>query len=449
MSDLSFPADFLWGTATASFQVEGAGHEDGRGESIWDRFCRIPGKVHAGDNGTVACDQYHRYAEDIAIMKAAGIQSYRFSIAWPRILPLGTGKINQAGIAYYLRLLSALKDADIKPVATLYHWDLPQPLQYAGGWADRGTALAFANYARLCYEAFGELVETWITINEPLCVAYKGHLDGVLAPGIKDPRIAYRAVHHLNLAHGLAVESFRNSGRAGTIGIAWNLVSPRPATARPEDRAAARRVLDHDTRMFTSPVLGKGYPALATELGLELPIEPGDLELIARPIDFIGINYYSERPVKADPGSPIGAREEASWEPVTAMGWPVVPQGLLRQLRWIAGEAPGIPLYITENGSAEADIPVLEADGSRRVHDSARIAYLEAHLAVCAQALKEGILLKGYFLWSLLDNFEWSWGYSRRFGIVFCDFHTLERIPKDSCYWYRDFIATHSMQRES
>jgi beta-glucosidase len=441
MSKLSFPSDFLWGAATASFQVEGAGREDGRSDSIWDTFCRTPGKVHAGDNGDVACDQYHRYAEDIAIMKSIGIQAYRFSIAWPRILPQGTGTPNQAGLDYYKRLIQALKAAGIKPVATLYHWDLPQVLQDSGGWANRATAVAFAAYARICYEALGDELDTWITINEPLCVAYLGHLHGYHAPGFTDSATAYRVVHHLNLAHGLAVKAFRDSGKKGSIGIVWNLATPRPATVSAEDRAAVERVIDHESRMFSSPILGKGYPDMVASRGIQLPIQSGDLDLIAKPIDFIGVNYYAEHALRADDTAPLGASGVPSWQAVSEMGWPVVPQGLLRQLRWIAAEAPGIPLYITENGFAGADAPVLEADGSRRVHDSARIEYLHGHLAACSAAIAEGIPLKGYFLWSFIDNFEWAWGYSRRFGIVYCDFQTLERIPKDSCYWYRDLIA--------
>jgi len=441
VGDFIFPEGFVWGAATASFQVEGAGREEGRGESIWDRFCRTPGKVHAGDNGDVSCDQYHRYDEDIALIKAAGIQSYRFSIAWPRIFPNGMGKVNAAGIAYYRRLVAALKTAGIKPVATLYHWDLPQVLQDAGGWANRATAAAFVAYARTCFEAFGAEVDTWITLNEPFCAAYLGYLQGIHAPGLTDPVAAYRSVHHLNLAHGLAVRAYRELGQKGSIGIVWNLSTPRPASSTPADRIAAERWTDHDTRMFTSPVLGKGYPALAAELGIALPVETGDMDIIASPIDFIGMNYYSERPVRADSRNVLGVSEAPSWQKVTAMGWPVVPQGLLRQFRWIAAEAPGIPLYITENGCAEADLPVLGPDGKRRVHDVPRVDYLRSHLAACSQAIAEGIPLKGYFVWSLIDNFEWAWGYSRRFGIVYCDFNTLERIPKDSYYWYRDLIA--------
>ncbi|GAB1482417.1 GH1 family beta-glucosidase [Treponema sp.] len=445
MSDLQFPDGFLWGSATASFQVEGAGQVGGRGESIWDRFCATPGKVHAGDNGIVSCDQYHRYEEDIALMRAAGIQSYRFSIAWPRIFPQGTaargdGKPNAEGLAYYRRLIAALHAAGIEPVVTLYHWDLPQVLQDEGGWTNRATAVAFASYATVCFKEFGRDVQRWITLNEPWCSSYLSYLLGAHAPGLKDAKAAYKALHNLNLAHGLALKAFRSSGIKGEIGIVWNLVTPRPATRREEDRRASERMIDHETRMFTSPVLGKGYPALVKELGIELPIQDGDLELIAAPVDFIGLNYYNERAVAYDEKSPLLARTVPSYEEVTDMGWPVVPEGLMRQLRWIAEEARGIPLYIMENGCAEKEVCSLEEEG-KRVHDPKRIAYLRSHLAVCSRAIKEGIPLKGYFVWSFIDNFEWSFGYSRRFGIVYCDYQTLERIPKDSYYFYRDVIS--------
>ncbi|HCM28789.1 MAG: beta-glucosidase [Treponema sp. GWB1_62_6] len=446
MSSTSFPDDFLWGSATASFQVEGAAREDGRSESIWDRFCRIPGKVHAGDNGDVSCDQYHRYPEDIALMKKLGIKAYRFSVAWPRIVPGGTGETNPAGIAYYKRLIAALLEAGIEPVLTLYHWDLPQSLEDSGGWTNRATAEAFAEFARTCYREFGPSVRRWITLNEPFCAAYLGYLYGTHAPGIRDAGTAYRAVHHLNLAHGLALKAFRETGLPGEIGIVWNLSTPRPATRRPEDRRAAERIIDHDTRMFTDPVLGKGYPAsVVAERSIALPIESGDMALISRPIDFIGLNYYNERPVSGDADDPRVVLDEPSCERVTDMDWPVVPEGLLRQLRWITTEAGGIPLYITENGSAERDAPVLEAGGKRRVHDTDRIAYLRLHLDACARAIAEGIPLKGYFVWSFIDNFEWAFGYSKRFGIVYCDYATMERIPKDSFYYYRDAIAGYGL----
>lgn len=441
MASMVFPENFLWGTATASFQVEGAGREDGRSESIWDRFCRTPGKVYGGDNGEVSCDQYHRYAEDIQLMAAAGVHAYRFSIAWPRIIPGGVGKPNPAGIAYYKRLIAALKAEGIEPVVTLYHWDLPQTLQDAGGWTNRATAEAFAEYARVCFAEFGGDVKRWITVNEPYCSAYMGYLFGGHAPGIKDPASAYRAVHHLNLAHGLAVKVYRSMGLGGTIGLVWNLVTPRPSRNREEDRRAVERTIDHETRMFTSPVLAKGYPALVEEKKIALPIEAGDMETIAQPIDFIGLNYYTERPIAGDPIDPHAIHGRPSSERLTDMGWPVVPEGLMRQLRWINAETGGsLPFYIMENGCAERDTPTVE-DGHRRVRDPLRVEYLRTHLSTCSRAIAEGIPLAGYFVWSFIDNFEWAYGYSKRFGIVYCDYATLERIPKDSYYFYRDVIA--------
>ncbi len=443
MASLHFPDDFLWGTATASFQVEGAGREDGRSESIWDRFCRTPGKVYRGDNGEVACDHYHRYAEDVALMAQAGVKAYRFSIAWPRIVPDGVGKPNPAGIAFYKRLLASLRDAGIQPVATLYHWDLPQVLEDAGGWTNRATATAFAEYARVCFTEFGDDVKMWTTLNEPLCSAYMGYRWGAHAPGIADDAAAYRAVHHLNLAHGLAVKIYRSLGQGGKIGIVWNLVTPRAATRREEDRIAAERVIADQTRVFTDPVFGRGYPALTYQDGtrVDFPVEAGDLDSISAPIDFIGLNYYTERPIAGDRSDPRGLRQLDSYERVTDTDWPVVPEGLVRQLRWITAESGGkLPLYIMENGCAERDVPTGEA-GRRRVHDPERVDYLRRHLAACSAAISEGIPLAGYFVWSFIDNFEWAHGYTKRFGIVYCDYATLERIPKDSFYFYRDVIA--------
>lgn len=442
MAKLDFPADFLWGAATASFQVEGAAREDGRGQSIWDTFCRTPGKVHAGDNGEVSCDQYHRYPEDIELMKRAGIKAYRFSIAWPRIIPNGVGPVNPAGVAYYKRLVAALEAAGIEPVATLYHWDLPQALQDAGGWTVRATAEAFAVYAAVCFREFGASIRKWITLNEPWCAAYLGYQNGVHAPGIADEQSSYRAVHHLNLAHGLAVKAFRAAGVGGEIGIVWNLGLPRPASSRPEDRRAAERGIDKDSRMFTGPVFGKGYPAdFVKDEGIELPIEKGDMETISGKIDFVGTNYYMEFPVAWDESVPGKVRHAPSWQETTDMGWPVIPEGLFRNLKWIAEESGGLPIYVTENGCAQRDVPVLEDDGSRRVHDVQRVAYLRSHLDSCSRAIAAGVPLKGYFVWSLIDNFEWSHGYAKRFGIIYCDYGTLERVPKDSYFFYRDTIA--------
>jgi len=442
MAQLDFPPEFLWGTATASFQVEGAAFEDGRGESIWDRFCRIPGKVFAGDNGDVACDQYHRYPEDIRLMKEAGIQAYRFSIAWPRIIPEGTGTVNPKGIAYYRALAAALRDAGIEPVATLYHWDLPQVLQDRGGWENRETAKAFEAYARTCFAELGDLIHTWITLNEPWCSAYMGYGMGAHAPGITDKHAAVRAVHHLNLAHGLAVRAFRESGKPGTIGITWNIMVHRPATRDEKDRLAAEIAIDRDSRMFTGPVCGHGYPRRFLEqAGLSVPEQPGDLELISAPIDFAGLNYYSEHAVAWDDVAEDHVRWVPSWQETTDMGWPIVPQGFVRHLRWLAAETGGLPIYVTENGCAQKDEVVIDEYGNKRVHDSGRIAYLRSHFQAMKQALDEGIPVKGYFLWSLLDNFEWAHGYSKRFGILYVDYNTLQRVPKDSYYYYRDLIA--------
>ena len=458
-SDLQFPAGFLWGVATASYQVEGAAAVDGRGPSIWDAFCRRPGAVTHGHNGDVACDQYHRYPEDVELMRRLGVGAYRFSLAWPRIFPAGGGTPNPAGFDYYKRLLDELQGAGIAAAVTLYHWDLPLALQDAGGWANRDTALRFADYAEHCFRALGDRVDTWFTLNEPYCSAILGYLEGVHAPGIRDRAAAYCAVHHLNLSHGLAVQAYRastsaaagvatpgaaapDSSAARGIGPVLNLLATRPASARTEDADAADRALDLQSRMFFDPIFGRGYPErhLAAYPQAPLPVEPGDLEIIAAPVDFLGLNYYWEEAVHADPESPEGFAFAAQWQPVTDMGWPVVPGGLLRQLRWVQQRCGTLPLYVTENGCAAADR--LSAGGTRCA-DQRRIDYLRGHLAACSQALKEGIPLAGYFLWSLIDNFEWSFGYTKRFGIVYCDYTDLRRVPKDSYYFYRDVIAGH------
>jgi beta-glucosidase len=372
-------------------------------------------------------------------MRDLGVGAYRFSIAWPRVFPEGRGRMNPKGFAYYDRLVDELLGAGIEPAATLYHWDLPLPLHEAGGWPARDTALAFGDYAAACYAALGDRVRTWITLNEPWCSSYLSYAIGEHAPGHRDPVEALRAVHHLNLAHGLGLEAFRASGREGKIGITLNLSTPRPATARPEDLEAAELATDRDSRVFTGPLTGRGYPERwlrrrgATGA---MPVRTGDLERIAKPIDFLGLNYYTEPAIAADPSDPDGGRVAPQGNPETHMGWPVVSGGLARQLRWVAREFPGLPLYITENGAAYDD----RVEGGR-VRDAERIGYLRSHLEACSRAIADGVPLKGYYLWSFIDNFEWAWGYSRRFGIVHCDFRTLARTPKDSYYWYRDVIA--------
>jgi beta-glucosidase len=322
--------------------------------------------------------------------------------------------------------------------ATIYHWDLPQVLQDKGGWTERATAEAFAEYAKVCFAEFGAEVDQWITINEPFCVAYLGYYFGAHAPGIKDIGQAIRAVHHVNLAHGLAVKAYRATGLKAPIGITWNPSTPRPATGSEADKKAALVARALETEVFMLPVLGKGYPEIVTrDLKLPVPIQQGDLEIIAGKIDFIGVNYYNESPVAADDTAPFKYSGRPSWQDTSDMGWPIVPGGLRRQLLWIQSISGGLPIYITENGFARQD--VVDAEG--RVHDRERIQYVRKHLAVCADLIKEGLNLKGYYAWSFMDNFEWAFGYTKRFGIVHVDYATQKRTAKDSAYFFRDVMA--------
>jgi beta-glucosidase len=444
MQRLVFPKDFLWGAATSAYQVEGATHEDGRGECIWDTFARKPGAVYAGENGDVACDQYHRYAEDVALMAELGFKSYRFSIAWPRIIPAGTGKVNPEGVAYYRRLCEELHRRGISACATLYHWDLPQPLEDAGGWPERSIVDAFEKYAEVCFRELGDVVDQWITTNEPLCVAYLGYLHGRHAPGHRDLQKALAAAHHVNMAHGVAVGAYRTTGLKAPIGIAWNPVTPRPATSSAADKKAAAIARAFETEVFMFPCLGKGYPELVTkDLKCVFPVKSGDMETIAQPIDFIGVNYYYEHPVAADKKARFKYSGRPSWQECSDMPWPVVPGGFQRLLTWIAEVSKdafgksGIPIYVTENGYARND--EVEKDGF--IHDRERIDYTKRHLSVVADLIQKGVPLKGYYYWSLLDNFEWTSGYTKRFGIVHVDFFTQKRTPKDSAWFMRDVIA--------
>jgi len=444
MERLVFPDDFVWGTATASYQVEGAAREGGRGECIWDTFSRKPGAVYAGENGNVACDQYHRYKEDVALMAELGFTSYRFSIAWPRIIPNGTGKVNPEGIAYYRKLCEELHKHNISACATIYHWDLPQPLEDSGGWPERSILGPFEEYVKVCYKELGDVVDMWITINEPYCVACLGYLHGAHAPGYRDIEKTLGAIHHVNMAHGIAVREYRKTGLKAPIGITWNPITPRPATRSAADKKAAGLARAISTEVFMFPCLGKGYPEqVAKEINCSFPSRAGDLETIAQPIDFIGINYYSESPAAADETAPFKFTFKPFWQDATAMDWPLTPGGFERQLLWIAEISRGafgkqeIPMYITENGCACED----QLTDNGRIHDRQRILYLQQHLAVCADVIKQGVPLKGYYVWSLLDNFEWGWGYSKRFGIVHVDFKTQKRTPKDSAYFFRDTIA--------
>ena len=436
----------MWGTATSSYQVEGAFDEDGRSPSIWDTFSHLPGKTAHGHTGDIAVDQYHRYVEDVRLMAELGARAYRFSLSWPRIQPGGRGRFNQGGMDYYLRLIEELRKNSIEPVVTLYHWDLPQELQDLGGWPLRDTAYRFSDYAAHCYKHLASVVDFWITLNEPLCSSIFSYFDGNHAPALRDMQAAYSAVHHHNLAHGLAVQAFRQEGCPGEIGVTLNLSKPRPASDREEDIIAADRAADRDSRMFIGPYFGKGYPErhLSAYPGIKLPVKPGDMDIIGLPLDFLGVNYYFEHKAQFDPAAPEGYAIVGTDLEKTDMGWDIVPDGLYRLLSWVNEEYGSIPLYITENGCAVKD----ELTNGECL-DPARIAYLKEHLAACLRAIGEGIDLRGYFLWSFIDNFEWAQGYTKRFGIVYCDYSTLKRTKKSSFEFYKNVITQNGLGRDS
>lgn len=439
------PKDFLWGVATASFQVEGAAREEGRGQSIWDTFCRTPGKVLHQHNGDVACDQFHRYKEDVRLMKELGAQSYRFSIAWPRIFPDARGKMNPKGFDYYHRLIDELLANDIMPAATLYHWDLPQYLaDDYNGWAGRETAFAFEEYSAECFKALGDKVKFWITLNEPWCSAFLGYSIGVHAPGHSDQQEFYNSVHHLNLAHGLAVQQFRKGGYEGQIGTTLNLGAARPATQSPADIAAFERSIDFNSRIYAEPLFKGSYPQefvqrLKEKEGLSFPIEDGDMQIIHQKCDFLGINYYQEGAIADAPGEGLlELKGVPVHSPRTDFDWPITPMGMYRILFWVKEEYGDIPLYITENGCAYDD--VLDSEG-KACHDPQRVDFYREHFKAAYKAVEDGANLKGYYAWSLIDNFEWAVGYTKRFGLIYCDFLDQRRIPKSSYHYYREVIA--------
>ncbi|MFF9012697.1 GH1 family beta-glucosidase [Streptomyces sp. NPDC014870] len=451
-----FPDGFRWGAATAAYQIEGAAAEDGRTPSIWDTFSRTPGKVRNGDTGDIAADHYHRVREDVALMKELGLTDYRFSLSWSRIQPTGRGPAVQKGLDFYRSLADELLDAGIRPVATLYHWDLPQELEDAGGWPERGTAERFAEYAGLAAEALGDRIATWTTLNEPWCTAFLGYGSGVHAPGRTDDAAALRAAHHLNLAHGLAARALRAAVPASVeLSLTLNLHSIRPVSSSPEDVDAARRIDAVANRIFLDPVFHGRLPADLVEDTAGITdwsfVRDCDLEAISAPIDSLGINYYTPTVVGAGvsespspyPGAPARVRFEPAPGPRTAMDWPVDAAGLHELLVRLRDELPGVPLMITENGAAYDDY----ADPEGAVHDPERVAYLDAHLGAAHRALADGVDLRGYFLWSLLDNFEWAYGYGKRFGIVHVDFASQRRTPKDSARWYAEVIRRGGLAR--
>lgn len=449
MEKYQFPPEFIWGSATASYQIEGAAREDGRGESIWDRFCSIPGNVHSGDTGDVACDHYHRFREDVALMKRMGLRAYRFSVAWPRILPEGRGRVNEAGLAFYSELVDELLSAGIEPYVTLYHWDLPQALQDLGGWANPDSPRWFADYCALVFERLGGRVKHWITLNEPYCAAFLGNYEGRMAPGLHDFSTAVRVAYHLYIGHGLVVKQFRGSGLPGEIGIALNLMGRLPLTQKPEDIAAAKRADGYLNRWFIEPLLLGRYPedmiALYREKGVVLPkFSEEALALMHQKLDFIGLNYYNDFYVKAD-GSrwPLGfAIENPKYMPVTDRDWPITETGFTDMLLRLKNEYGVEKIIVTENGASYHDVVGLDG----HVHDGARCDFLRRHIIAMHRAIAAGAPVCAYFLWSLYDNFEWGCGYSSRFGIVHINYATQARTVKDSGQWYSGVIAANAVE---
>jgi beta-glucosidase len=466
---LAFPEGFSWGTATSAYQVEGAASADGRGRSVWDSFTRVPGHVRGGDTGDVACDSYHLYREDVALMASLGLNAYRFSVSWPRVQPSGRGPVNQKGLDYYRALLDALGERGIAAAVTLYHWDLPQELQDEGGWAARGTAQRFADYAAVVAAALGDRVARWITVNEPQVVANHGYRTGEHAPGIRDAAAAAAATHHLLLGHGLAAQALRETGPGARVGITFDLHpvralgpdsrdpgrAPGPGDAEALEQARLTRDAELN-RLYLEPVLHGRYPLHARPELLPPPalVAAGDLDVIGQPVDFLGVNYYA--PVYLRAGDPADLRRHErpvvgqmpgvveyapDWLERTDMDWLVEPDGLYDVLMGLSKDAPGLPLYITENGCAIQDY----VNPRGEINDVDRVRYLHGHLEAAARAIRDGANLAGYYLWSLLDNFEWGWGYQKRFGIVFVDFGTQRRIPKSSARFYSEVVRANAV----
>jgi beta-glucosidase len=446
---LRFPTGFWWGAATAAYQIEGATATAGRTPTIWDTFAARPGAIAEGHTGAVATDHYHRYREDVAIMRDLGLRAYRFSISWPRTQP-GGARRNPAGLAFYDRLVDELLAAGVQPTPTLYHWDLPQELEDAGGWLNRDTAYRFAEYATLLAGLLGDRVPLWWTLNEPWCSAFLGYGSGGHAPGKRSPDGGLIATHHLLLAHGLATRALREAAPGSQVSIALNGGTVRPYSDAPSDVDAARRIDGLLNRVYLDPLLRKAYPADVVRDTAGVTdwtfVQSGDLDVIGTPIDALGLNYYQPDLVSGggtgDPGSAYPATADVEWHrlpgPRTGMDWAVDPTGLRDLLLRIHADYGPLPLYVTENGAAYPDEPGRDGE----VTDPDRVAYLRGHFAAAHEALSQGVDLRGYFVWSLLDNFEWAFGYTRRFGLVHVDYETLRRTPKASALWYRDLIRT-------
>ena len=435
----SFPPGFVWGSATASYQIEGAWQADGKGESIWDRFSHTPGRIEDNSTGDVACDHYHRYLDDIALMRRIGLKAYRFSTSWTRALPLGRGRLNPSGLDFYDRLVDALCAANIEPFLTLYHWDLPQALQDEGGWENRDTCHAFADYAALLVKRLGDRVKYWTTFNEPSVAAFDGHLIGEHAPGIQEPRVAFQVAHHLNVAHGLAVRAIRAVDPSAQVGIVLNEWGADPVSEDPADIAAADLAWERSETLFLDPLFKGHYPAYTYELlGENFPkVQDGDLALIAQKLDYLGINFYSRNLVSAE-----GNIDPVPGSEYTEMGWEVCAPALRRLLNKVNNDYRLPPIYITENGAAFKD--EVGADG--KVHDPRRLDYLKQHFIQTRLAMQDGVDVRGYFVWSLLDNFEWGHGFTKRFGIVRVDYETQERTIKESGEWYAEVIRKNAVE---
>ena len=465
-SPRTFPAAFRWGAATAAYQVEGAAHEGGRGPSIWDTFSHTPGRTLRGDTGDVAVDHYHRWREDVALLRELGLDTYRLSISWPRVQPGGRGELNPEGVRFYRDLLTELRGAGIRPVVTLYHWDLPQELEDDGGWPERRTAHAFADYARAMARELGDLVELWVTLNEPWCTAFLGHASGVHAPGRTEPGAALAAAHHLNLAHGLATRAVREElGDGAQVSIALNLHVTRAADPeRAADLEAAHEIDLVGNHIFLGPLLDGTYPVELTRMVSRHTdwsfVRPGDLTQIRQRIDVLGVNYYSTSYVRRSSSDLAGGLSGGHGEgaaspwvgadtveflpprgPLTAMGWNVEPDALYELLTALDNAYEGLPLMVMENGAAYDD----EVTAQGEVHDTERTRYLYEHLDAVARAVADGADVRGYLVWSLLDNFEWAWGYTKRFGIVRVDDATQQRTLKDSARWYAEVVRTRTL----
>ncbi len=436
-----FPRGFVWGASTASYQIEGAVDEDGRGPSIWDTFSRTPGKIANGDTGDTACDHYHRYLDDVALMRRLGLHAYRFSVAWPRVLPSGKGRVNGAGLAFYDRLVDELLKADITPWLCLYHWDLPQALQDEGGWQNRDIAGWFADYALVVQRRLGDRVRHLATLNEPNVAALLGHGTGAHAPGLADRDAALKAIHHLNLAHGRAIAALRDADAELSLGVVNNLHPAVAASDGAADEDAAALADAYWNRAFADPQFLGRYPKPLEPL-LAPYIEADDLKTIRQPLDFFGLNHYSPNYIRHDPDAALGfaLADPPEGRPVTGMGWEIRPDVFRDLLLDVHRRYGPVPIYVTENGAGYEEAP--GADG--RVRDEGRVAYLAAYLAAMREAIAAGADVRGYFVWSLLDNFEWAFGYAKRFGLVHVDYPTQRRLPKDSFDYYRRVVAANA-----